>query len=239
MRQAWQAQWANMSPSERRLLTVAAWLAGLTLVVMVGVRPAWRTLQTVPTQMQAVEAELARWGWFDWDPSPGNLLDDGQQISVFDFGYMWPFDPLHEFNSNGLADPQFHVPERLETRTLSGLWLDEADPLPLFRHWREPGTAATLGRICRWYLVGMVGLVGGIALLSAPIMTIVPAKVAGCDEVIACLPPNAHRAMIAGCHLSGADRIFRIGGAQAIAAMAFGTESVPTSVMREKLPMPL
>jgi len=68
---------------------------------------------------------------------------------------------------------------------------------------------------------------GRFPLLSAPIMTIVPAKVAGCDEVIACLPPNAHEAMIAGCHLSGADRIFRIGGAQAIAAMAFGTESVP------------
>jgi histidinol dehydrogenase/sulfopropanediol 3-dehydrogenase len=58
-------------------------------------------------------------------------------------------------------------------------------------------------------------------------MTIVPAKVAGVDEVIACLPPNAHRAMIAGCHLSGADRIFRIGGAQAIAALAYGTGSVP------------
>jgi histidinol dehydrogenase/sulfopropanediol 3-dehydrogenase len=68
---------------------------------------------------------------------------------------------------------------------------------------------------------------GRYPLLSAPIMTIVPAKVAGVDEVIACLPPNAHRAMIAGCHLSGADRIFRIGGAQAIAAMAYGTESVP------------
>ena len=68
---------------------------------------------------------------------------------------------------------------------------------------------------------------GRYPLLSAPIMTIVPAKVAGVDEVIACLPPNAHPAMIAGCHLSGADRIFRIGGAQAIAAMAFGTESVP------------
>ena len=49
-----------MSPSERRLLTVAAWLAGLTLVVMVGVRPAWRTLQTVPTQMQTVEAVIVR-----------------------------------------------------------------------------------------------------------------------------------------------------------------------------------
>ncbi len=58
-------------------------------------------------------------------------------------------------------------------------------------------------------------------------MTIVPAKVAGCDQVIACLPPNAHPAMIAGCHLSGADRIFKVGGAQAIAAMAFGTETIP------------
>jgi len=68
---------------------------------------------------------------------------------------------------------------------------------------------------------------GRYPLLSAPVMTIVPAKVAGVDEVVACLPPNAHAAMIAGCHLSGADRIFRIGGAQAIAAMAFGTQSVP------------
>ncbi len=68
---------------------------------------------------------------------------------------------------------------------------------------------------------------GRYPLLSAPIMTIVPAKVAGVDEIVACLPPNAHKAMIAGCHLSGADRIFKIGGAQAIAAMAYGTESVP------------
>ncbi len=68
---------------------------------------------------------------------------------------------------------------------------------------------------------------GRYPLLSAPVMTIVPAKVAGCDQVIACLPPNAHPAMIAGCHLSGADRIFRVGGAQAIAAMASGTESIP------------
>ncbi|MBM1219757.1 histidinol dehydrogenase [Ponticoccus sp. SC2-23] len=68
---------------------------------------------------------------------------------------------------------------------------------------------------------------GRYPLLSAPIMTIVPAKVAGVQEVVACLPPNAHEAMVAGCHLSGADRIFRIGGAQAIAAMAFGTETVP------------
>jgi sulfopropanediol 3-dehydrogenase len=68
---------------------------------------------------------------------------------------------------------------------------------------------------------------GRYPILSAPIMTIIPAKVAGCDEVIACLPPTAHPGMIGCCHLSGADRIFRIGGAQAIAAMAFGTETIP------------
>ena len=68
---------------------------------------------------------------------------------------------------------------------------------------------------------------GRYPILSAPVMTIVPAKVAGCDQVIACLPPNAHPAMIAGCYLSGADRIFKVGGAQAIAAMAYGTETIP------------
>lgn len=68
---------------------------------------------------------------------------------------------------------------------------------------------------------------GRYPILSAPVMTIVPAKVAGCAQVIACLPPNAHPAMIAGCDLSGADRIFRVGGAQAIAAMAYGTDTIP------------
>ena len=68
---------------------------------------------------------------------------------------------------------------------------------------------------------------GRYPILSAPVMTIVPAKVAGCETVVACLPPNAHPAMIAGCHLAGADRVFRVGGAQAIAAMAFGTQSIP------------
>ena len=68
---------------------------------------------------------------------------------------------------------------------------------------------------------------GRFPLLSAPVMTIVPAVVAGVREVVACLPPKAHEAMVAGCHLAGATRVFRIGGAQAIAAMAYGTRSVP------------
>lgn len=92
----------------------------------------------------------------------------------------------------------------------------------------EPLPGVHLGhRIIPIRRVGAYVPGGRYPLLSAPVMTIVPAKVAGCDEVIACLPPGAHEAMIAGCHLAGADRIFRIGGAQAIAAMAYGTATVP------------
>ncbi|MCE3028334.1 histidinol dehydrogenase [Salinicola sp. DM10] len=68
---------------------------------------------------------------------------------------------------------------------------------------------------------------GRYPLLSAPIMSLVPATVAGCRTIVACLPPGAHESMVAISHLAGAHRIFRIGGAQAIAAMAYGTESVP------------
>jgi sulfopropanediol 3-dehydrogenase len=68
---------------------------------------------------------------------------------------------------------------------------------------------------------------GRYPILSAAIMTVVPAKVAGCKEIIACLPPKAHAGMVAGCIVAGAHRVFRVGGAQAIAAMAFGSESVP------------
>ncbi|MDO2948283.1 hypothetical protein [Aeromonas simiae] len=114
--------------SLRMGLLLSPWLPG---------RPIQRISERNLSQMLNAEAELARWGFFDWDPSPGNLLDDGQQVRLFDFGYMWPFDPLHEFNSNGLCDPDFHVPERLETRTLSGLWLGMDDPLPQFQLWRE------------------------------------------------------------------------------------------------------
>lgn len=59
LRQTWQTQWSGMSASEQRLITIAAWLAGLTLLVMVGVRPAWRTLQQTPPQLREVDAQLS------------------------------------------------------------------------------------------------------------------------------------------------------------------------------------
>lgn len=67
---------------------------------------------------------------------------------------------------------------------------------------------------------------GNYPLLSSAVMTIVPAKVAGVKEVVACSPKIRPETIVA-CDLAGVDKIFKIGGVQAIAAMAYGTQSVP------------
>jgi hypothetical protein len=70
--------------------------------------------------------ELVRAGFFEWDFCPGNVMDDGRQVRLFDFGYMYRFDPLNHFNSagDGLAAPQCHLAERIETRHAFGAFLE-------------------------------------------------------------------------------------------------------------------
>ncbi|MBR1976659.1 histidinol dehydrogenase [bacterium] len=67
---------------------------------------------------------------------------------------------------------------------------------------------------------------GNYPLPSSACMTIIPARVAGTREVIL-TSPNIKPETIAAAHLAGADRIFRLGGAQAISAFAYGTKTVP------------
>jgi len=66
---------------------------------------------------------------------------------------------------------------------------------------------------------------------STVLMTALPAKVAGVPEIIVCTPPRAdgtvHPLTLAACQIAGVDRIFKTGGAQAIAGMAYGTKSIP------------
>jgi histidinol dehydrogenase len=92
------------------------------------------------------------------------------------------------------------------------------------------------GVVCWRKSVGIekVGLYipGGTApLFSTILMLGIPAKLAGCQEVILCSPPNKegklHPAILFAAHLVGIDKVFKIGGVQAIAAMAYGTETVP------------
>ena len=73
---------------------------------------------------------------------------------------------------------------------------------------------------------------GGTApLFSTVLMLAVPAKIAGCKDIILCTPPDSkgkiHPAILFAARLAGVDRIFKAGGVQAIAAMPYGTESIP------------
>lgn len=68
---------------------------------------------------------------------------------------------------------------------------------------------------------------GSAPLLSSLLMTVVPAKVAGVGEVIVASPPKVHPGVLAAAWVAGADRLFAMGGAQAVAALAYGTERVP------------
>ena len=70
---------------------------------------------------------------------------------------------------------------------------------------------------------------GTAAYPSSALMTVVPAKVAGVDQVAVATPPGdpIHPATKAALHIAGADEVYQVGGAQAIAALAHGTESIP------------
>lgn len=73
---------------------------------------------------------------------------------------------------------------------------------------------------------------GGTApLFSTVLMLATPARIAGCREIVLCTPPNregkVHPAILCAARIAGVNRIFKIGGVQAIGAMAYGTESVP------------
>ncbi len=73
---------------------------------------------------------------------------------------------------------------------------------------------------------------GTAAYPSTALMTVIPAKVAGVVEVVVCTPPDKEGKInpltLVAADMAGADRIFKVGGAQAIAAMAFGTETIPS-----------
>ncbi|HEY1187034.1 MAG TPA: histidinol dehydrogenase [Gemmata sp.] len=71
---------------------------------------------------------------------------------------------------------------------------------------------------------------GAAAYPSTLLMTVCPAQVAGVEQIVVCMPPNAtgayNREMLATCHELGITEVYRLGGAQAIAAMAYGVEGL-------------
>jgi len=91
---------------------------------------------------------------------------------------------------------------------------------------------AQIGMIVRPLSIAGIYVPGGTAPLpSTVLMDVIPAKTAGVERVVLCTPPRADGTVnpvtLAAARIAGADEIYKIGGAQAIGAMAYGTETIP------------
>lgn len=98
----------------------------------------------------------------------------------------------------------------------------QVETMPGVRCWRRSVPIERVGL----YIPG-----GTAPLFSTILMLAIPARLAGCRELVLCTPPGrdgqVHPAIRYAAHLAGVTGLFRVGGAQAIAALAYGTESVP------------
>lgn len=104
----------------------------------------------------------------------------------------------------------FHAPQR--PRTV------EVEPMPGVRLWREVRAIERVG--C--YVPG-----GTAPLVSTLLMTAIPAKLAGCARIVIATPPPAAEPVLAVAAFLGLTEVVQVGGAQAVFALAYGTESVP------------
>jgi histidinol dehydrogenase len=108
----------------------------------------------------------------------------------------------------------FHKAQQEQSRII--------ETMPGVQCWRKPVAIEKVGL----YIPG-----GSAPLFSTILMLGIPAMIAGCREIILCTPSNAagevHPAVLFAAQEVGVERVFKIGGVQAIGAMAYGTESVP------------
>jgi len=101
----------------------------------------------------------------------------------------------------------------------------ELQPIP---NWETETLGGRIGQRVTPVERAGVYVPGGTAPLpSSLLMSVIPAQVAGVPRIIVTTPPNPHHAILAAAYICGIDEVYQLGGAQAIAAMAFGTETVP------------
>ena len=118
---------------------------------------------------------------------------------------------LEQAAANIMAFHQGERPKPIKVETMPGVVCEQ--------HWRGIDTVG-------FYVPG-----GTAPLFSTVLMQAVPALIAGCRKQILCTPPQkngkVHPAILAAAHLCGLSEIYAVGGAHAIAAMAYGTTSIP------------
>ncbi|WFC43460.1 histidinol dehydrogenase [Pseudoxanthomonas sp. SE1] len=147
---------------------------------------------------------------------------DGVELATFEVGEE-EFAAAHTAVSADLRQAMQEAADRIEAFHYAGM--------------AQPYTVETApGVVCERMIrpiprVGLYVPAGSAPLPSTALMLGVPSRLAGCREVVLCTPPRkdgtADPAVLVAAQLTGVRRVFKLGGAQAIAAMAFGTDSVP------------
>ena len=157
------------------------------------------------------------------DDSAGHYarLLDGSAPDPFEVPRQ-EIDEAGESLSPGLRDALETAAEQIRT-------FHERQPSDSWTHWDEEGGTGQIVRPLERVGVYVPG--GAAAYPSSLLMAVIPARVAGVREVVVATPPGKDGtvapAVLAAAAVAGVDAVYRIGGAQAIAAMAYGTETIP------------
>jgi len=168
----------------------------------------------------------------------GVLLDVRKRGDEAVFEYEKKFDKV-ELQSLSVSDEEILHSEQLVSQELKAAIQVAKKNIELFhssQKFESKKIETSKGVFCwqRAVAIERVGLYipGGTApLFSTVLMLAIPAKIAGCKEIVLCTPPdrdgNVNPAILYAASIAGVSKIFKIGGIQAIAAMAYGTDSVP------------
>ena len=125
------------------------------------------------------------------------------------------------------------IPEKLLSalrKSAENIRAYQQELLVFSRRWESPMAGGTVGQIVRGLSkVGVYVPGGRAAYPSSVLMNVVPAKVAGCGEIVMVTPPteNLNDAVLAAAYVAGVDRCIGVGGVQAVAALTYGAGFIP------------
>jgi histidinol dehydrogenase len=182
-------------------------LAGTERLFGAGVTPPQAVSQIIASVQSQGDAALRRWS---------ALLD---KSAPKDFRI-----PSQELEQAYRSLP-VELQEALQTAAERIRSFHRLQPIPA---WETTTLGGRLGqRLTPVERVGVYVPGGSAPLPSSLLMAVIPAQVAGVSQVVVCTPPAPHASILAAAHVCGLETIYQAGGAQAIAALAFGTQSIP------------
>lgn len=140
------------------------------------------------------------------------------------------FEVTEEEIKQGCLDVDSQLKGAINSARINIRHFHESQQLPIKKIETTPGVQCWQ-RSTPIEKVGLYIPGGSAPLFSTVLMLAIPATIAGCKEIVLCSPPDKegkiHPAILFAAHLTGVTKIFKVGGAQAIAAMAYGTETIP------------